>query len=277
MQKKWICKAIQIVGVMALASLLILGGWWAHVLISRRQPPATIADIAYDNIRRGRDVDYRIFIEENGELVPYLVLTADYGGNVLLLREHIMDESRPFNISPHGERGWAYHDFGAYYPDSHIDNFLNAEFKNTLGEGVLAAMTASDIVVTEKSSIGAGGLTSMVITRYVFLLSIRELGIPDTSISVPEGGALRFFGNYHARRVATLSDGRAFPYWTRSPSTWGTSNAFAIGVDVSGPGTVDGYIGVRPAFAVARTTPITTQTNITSGETFFVLDVNNQQ
>jgi len=188
MQKKWIRKAIQITGVMALASLLILGGWWTHVLISRRQPPTTIADIAYDNIRRGRDVDYRIFIEENGELIPYLVLTANYGGNVLLLREHVMDESRPFNPSPRGERAWAWQDFGAYYPDSYIDNFLNTEFRDTLGEGVLAAMVASDIVVTDKDSIGVGGLTSTTIIRYIFLLSLRELRVPDSAISVSEGG-----------------------------------------------------------------------------------------
>jgi len=88
---------------------------------------------------------------------------------------------------------------------------------------------------------------------------------------------LSFFGGYHAGRVATLSDGRVFPYWTRTPSTWETALVFFIGVDVTGLDTADTNIGVRPAFAIARTTPITTQTNITSGETFFVLDVNNQQ
>ena len=134
MQRSILSKINRIVCYVLTMILLGLIGWWGHVLWSRVQPPTTINDIAYDNIRRGRDVDYRIFIEENGELIPYLVLATNYGGNVLLLREHVMDESRPFNPSPRGG-GWGWSDFGAYYPTSDIDNFLNTEFMDTLGGG----------------------------------------------------------------------------------------------------------------------------------------------
>jgi len=274
MKKSIAPKVWRAIRFIILMVLLVLVGWWGHVLWSRGQPPTTIINIAYDNIRRGRDVDYRIFIEENSELVPYLVLATNYGGNVLLLREHIMDEMRPINPSLHGwDRMWAYHDFGAYYPGSDMDNFLNTEFKDTLGWGVIAAMVASDIVVTHKDSIGPTGRDSRVITRYVFLLSRRELGVSDSSIAVPEGQRLRYFRGYHAVRVATLSDGSPFPYWTRTPNTWGTSNVFAIGIDATGSGTADVYSGVRPAFALARSTLITTHTCTNTGATFFVLDV----
>lgn len=41
----------------------------------------TIHDIAYDvNEKWG----YTVYLEENGEYVPYLVLSGDYGGNVLV-------------------------------------------------------------------------------------------------------------------------------------------------------------------------------------------------
>ena len=275
MEIKRASKALSLIGVAVIISLLIVSGWWAHVLISRSQPPTTIADIAYDNIRRGRDVDYRIFIEENGELVPYLVLTANYGGNVLLLREHLLDEARPFNPSPHGrERMWGWSDFGAYYPNSDIDDFLNTEFKDTLGEGVVTAMTPSDIVVTDKDSIGGGGRgdISRVITRYVFLLSIREMGVPDPRITVPEGYNLRYFRNDFTRRIASLSDGREIPYWTRTPSTMETYLVFIIGINVVSFDVAGINSGVRPAFALARSTAITTSTNSTTGESIFVLD-----
>jgi len=254
--------------------LLVFIAWWGHVLISRIQTPTTIADIAYDNIRRARNTDYRIFIEENGVLVPYLVLTTNYSrsSNVLLLREYLLDERKPINPSPHGvERLWGWQDFGAYYPDSHMDNFLNTEFKTRLGNATIAAMVPSDVVVTDKDSIGVGGLTSRIITRYVFLLSVRELGVPDSSINVPEGQVLRYFRGDFTKRVATLSDGRPIPYWTRSPSTWETCLVFTVGVDSGGIGTADVYSGVRPAFALSRTTPITTHTNSITDETFFVL------
>jgi len=249
----------------------------------RMRPPATIADIAYDRITRSRTTDFRIFIQEDGKYVPYLVLTANYGGNVLLLREHLMDELRPINHSLNPVEtwsgwvwgGWAWQDYGAYYPNSYMDNFLNAEFKDTLCDSVIAAMVPSNIVVTAKDSIGPTGRDSYTITRYVFLLSHRELGVPNSSVAVPEGERLRFFRNYHARRVANHADGRANPYWTRTPNTWGTSNVFAIGVDMVGSGAADGLIGVRPAFAICRSTAITTSTDIISGQAVFVLDTGN--
>jgi|GEM_PF-141463 len=273
LQKIGILRALQTLGIVALIALFISGGWWVQVLLARRQPPTTIADIAYDNIRRARTVDYRVFIEESGQLVPYLVLTADYGGNVLLLREYVMDERRPVNPTPNQRpRMWAWSDFGAYYPDSNIDNFLNTEFKDTLGESVIAAIVPSNIVVTHRESLGRTGRDSQIITRYVFLLSNKELGVPDSSIAVSEGQTLRYFRGYHAGRVATLSCDMAIHYWTRTPSTWGTYSVYLIGANIIDVDTADMYQGVRPAFAVARTTPITTLTNITSGDTVFVLD-----
>ena len=257
---------------MGAISLLAVSIWWIQILISRSRPPTTIADIAYDNIKRGRNVDYRVFVEENGELVPYLVLTADYGGNVLLLREFLLDEFRPFNPSRHGERLWAWQDYGAYYPDSDIDNFLNTEFKNTLGDTVIYAMVASDIEVTAKESMGRAGRESRIITRYVFLLSLRELGHRDSTIAVPLGEALRYFRGYHIGRVATLSNGMATPYWTRTSNNWETYLVFAVSINFVDSDTADILIGVRPAFCLDRTTSITTHTCITSGEVIFILD-----
>jgi len=242
------------------------------LLATGLRQPTTIADIAYDV--RNRGADHRIFLKEDGIFVPYLVLTANYSGsgNVLLLREYLLDRTVPFNHSPRGERMWAWQDFGAYYPDSNIDNFLNTEFINTLCNSVLATIVPSNIVVTDKSSIGVTGRTSTTITRHVFLLSIRELGVRDLSISVPEGEVLRFFrGSTSADRVARFSNGVEAPYWTRTPRTWETCFVFFIGVNILGSDTADMYGGVRPAFALCRYTAITTSTDVISGETVFVL------
>ena len=152
MQKRWPIKTWQTICAIVLVLCFAI-----FLLLPIMQPePTTIADIAYD-ARRSRRTDFRIFIEENGIYVPYLVLTADYGGNVLLLREYLLDRSMPFNQSLRGDGFWGANDFGAYYPYSHIDKFLNTEFMETLGATVLAAMVPSDIVVTDRRSWEGGG------------------------------------------------------------------------------------------------------------------------
>jgi len=232
--------------------------------------PTTIAHIAYD---RNRSIDNRVFIEENGNFVPYIVLTANYGGsrNVLLLREHLLDNPMPINPSPHGQFLWGWQDFGAYYPNSYMDNFLNMEFMDTLGELVIAAMVPSSIEVTDMDSMNIGGGTSEYITRYVFLLSLREFGVHGFITTVPEGETLRFFRNDHTRRFAYFSNGMVSPYWTRTPDTLITAFVYTIGPNAISSGTADILNGVRPAFALDRSTAITTSTDIISGKTVFVL------
>ena len=271
--KHWV---VIIICVVVLMSCFALLRWREDVqLFMGHRKPTIIADIAYDRLARNRNTDFRVYLEENGSFVPYLVLAANYGGNVLLLREHVLDDGVPFNISPHGPNRWYTLDFGAYYPDSNIDVFLNLEFKESLSDLVVSAIMPSNIVVTDKSAWGGGlgsAYASKVITRHVFLLSLRELGFMNLRTSVPEGRALRLFrGRPHTARVATFSCGSASSYWTRTPEVWHRYVVFTIGPNSIGAGSAGVYSGVRPAFALARSTPITTRTDIISGETVFVL------
>ncbi len=64
----------------------------------------TISDIAYDRIFRS---DYTVYIKENDEYAPYLVLTNNYNGNTLLLRQYLLDETRAYKETPEGMVGWA--------------------------------------------------------------------------------------------------------------------------------------------------------------------------
>jgi len=169
-----------------------LGGCNQVLFQSRTHNPTTIADIAYNAQKGG---DFRVYIEENGVFAPYFVVTSDYGGNALLVREYLLDEELPFNPSPHGDSLWEWQNFGAYYENSFIDNYLNSEFMNTLGNAAIEAMVQSTIEITDKSSLGVTGTTSANISRYIFLLSLRELGGTELSTSVPEGNILDFFAS----------------------------------------------------------------------------------
>ena len=255
--------------------IISLGGCDYLPLPLTPQPPTTIADIAYDT--RRRTADYRVYIEESGDFVPYLVVTANHNGNVLLVREFLLDETMHFNPSPHesppGHSLWARQDFGAYYEDSYIDIFLNSIFIDTFWGAAREAMVLSNIEITDKSSMGVTGRTSKHIYRYVFLLSLRELHRIELRTVVPEGKSLDYFTSSYTRRVARRADGIAIPYWTRSPQTWETYRVMAIGatnamVDFA---TADRHLGVRPAFSVHRNTTITTRTDIVEGQYVFVI------
>ena len=166
-----VCVICAIVLMLCFALLI----WWEDVLLfTGHRQPTTIADIAYDRLARNRNTDFRVYLEENGDFVPYLVLAANYGGNVLLLREHVLNDGVPFNHSPRGHSLWNVHDYGAYYPDSNIDTFLNSEFKNSLSDLVVSAIIPSDIVVTDKGAWG-GGLVAPMLQKLLRVMSSFSL------------------------------------------------------------------------------------------------------
>ena len=79
--------------LLSLTMLLLLSGCGLKgTEKSTRAPPETLRDLAYD---AGGSV--RVYLQESGSYVPYLVLTQDYGGNCLLLREYLLDEPRIYN------------------------------------------------------------------------------------------------------------------------------------------------------------------------------------
>ena len=98
----------------------------------------TLQDIAYN---RTKNSSYRIGIEENGKIVPYLILTDDYNGDCLLLREYLLDEPRKYNIAKKNS---------GYYEDSEIDKYLNEEFINRFTSKLRNTILNSTIVIRNK-------------------------------------------------------------------------------------------------------------------------------
>jgi hypothetical protein len=229
-----------------------------------------VGELAYD-ARSG--LDHVIYIEEDGAYAPYLVLTADYGGNVLLLREKLMADTMPFNRT--GKYAWASYAYDGYYEGSSVDDYLNTDFIGSLGPSAREAIASSERVITDKASMSSTVSKTLTISRKVFLLSLRELDGPKLSTSVPEGRTLKYFADDHERRHATLPDGEPCPYWTRTPSTWGTRIVYGIsakemGAEIGIGGTgIDS--GVRPAFCLKKATEVTRRTDIVDGQTVYAI------
>ena len=211
--------------------------------------PTTIRDIAY-NINKSHG--YKVYIQEDDEYVPYLVLTDDYNGNCLLLREYMLDE--PMRVNPNGR-------FSAYYENSEIDKYLNNEFLDKLSSEARNKIDDSEIIITAKESLGVCGTETKTIVRKIFLLSYAELGGKESSTNVAEGKQLNYFKSYESR-IAKFSSNEVDSWWLRTPNTWYDNVVCGVSIDgvigiagVGGPGN-DNLNGIRPAFCLSPNTKI---------------------
>lgn len=228
-------------------------------LMKKINKPKEIRDIAYDV---NKNYGYTVYFEENAKFVPYLVLTDDYNGNVLLLRKHILNEVMIFNPNDR---------YNGYYENCVIDKFLNEEFINSFTPEMQKQIADSKIVITAKSSLGSCGEATTDINRKIFLLSYTELGLTKESIATVEGKALKYFHNGPSR-IAYLETGVAAGWWLRTSYTVYDTTAWSVGFDsTTGSVGVDHANGVRPAFCVDGKTSIEASEEVIKGETVYIL------
>ena len=199
-----------------------------------------------------------LWLEENGKLVPYLVVEKNYHGQVLVLRKFALDD--PMAIS----------EYYSYYEDSIIDVFLNSDFLERLST-VSDYIPVSNISIMANEAIGLSGTETIEIHRKAFLLSVSEL---DVSSSEKEGQSLRYFSDYD-NRICTLENGLSVSWWLRTPNTWNLSTTYVVGSGntITTANSSD-YAYVRPAFCIKPTTKVY-YANIISENVFgYVLENN---
>ena len=199
-----------------------------------------------------------VYLPENEKYVPFLVLSADYGGNALLLRRDVLPEFRPFN------------DYSAVYADSAIDRYLNGEYATRL-DAIADLIQASEIIVTDADALGVSGTTVGTLTRKIFLLSCAETGFTSLVNAGKEGNTLSYF-NAPENRTAYRENGPAVSWWLRTPDTYYLSAAYAVGPDGTlGSGNAYNENGVRPALCVPADAEALPTTDILDGQTVYFL------
>ena len=171
-------------------------------------------------------------------MVDFYVAVQNYesglngAGRVLVVRKDCYDK-----------RQWYSSNVNAY-ASSNIDSWLNSTYKNLLDANIRTAMGTTKIYYTP----GNGNNSKTTLQRSVFLLSATELGQSHTYMNA-EGTALSSTV-LNLLKIAKLN-GSAYPQWTRSPYTSGTSYAWDL--------YSDGYLdyggcsntrGSRPAFTL---------------------------
>lgn len=140
-------------------------------------------------------------IKENGVLVDFYVAKQNYesglngAGRVLVVRKDC-----------YGDTWWA--DTQNNYSLSHIDTWLNGDYKSLLDADICAVMGTTKFYYTY----GNGGIGMSTLERSVFLLSCAELG--EVRISVNNEGTELPIADI--LKIAYL-DGSAVEQFTRSP------------------------------------------------------------
>lgn len=234
----------------------------------------TISDIAYDvNPRFG----FTVYVKEDGEYNPYLVLTNDYGadgystkGNVLLLRKYIMDEDLPYD-----DKGRI-----TDYTTSYIDKYLNGEFLNLFELNFRNSILASKISVFPTiQGWKEGDPFVLRIDRKAFLLSISEMDLEyiDDRIrtTLIEGLALKYYKDYKGDKLAKVAykkgEEKHSSWWLRTPYSTALSSEQAAYYSQTLKVHQTGHeIGVRPAFCVDASMKIEKIKGIEPGKKVYV-------
>ncbi|MCM1553673.1 MAG: DUF6273 domain-containing protein [Butyrivibrio sp.] len=279
MRKKKIIIAAILIAVISITLVDIALSVWYN----REEEHTTLENIAYDKSKRMTVV----YIKEDNEYAPYMVLESNYGGNVLLLRQYLLPEEMPYKPSKHPSEhsalsgGWAYYEYGSYYEESSIDEFLNTDFLNVFSPNVQEAIVDSAIEVTDKASYSGPNRASVThrIDRKIFLLSSVELGdyFSVGHCMTKEGTALKYFEDAsHSVRRACKASGEGWPYWTRTPWIWETCEVNVIGVEKTSSAPADKLLGVRPAFCLGKDTTVHKDSSIIEGQSVYVLDLESE-
>lgn len=261
MNKVWgigmLRKNILIILFLSLVFIVIIFGCGK---MKKNSVPKLIRQIAYDVSSKHV---FAVYIEEDSIYAPYLVLTDDYNGNVLLLRKNILDQSMIFNENFR---------YSGYYENSKIDIFLNEEFINLFELKLQDKILSSHIEITDKSSLGTAGTDTINIKRKLFLLSHAEVGLSKYSVTAKEGEALKYFQDPDSR-IAYKKTGEGSGWWLRTSYTFYDTTAWAIAYDATVGGLGVYYEnGVRPAFSIEGDTKIIERDDILAGESVYVLE-----
>lgn len=213
-----------------------------------------------------------VYIAEQDEYVPYMVLDGDYDGKVLLLREQILPELMPFK--DHSDL-WRHDEYGSFYEQSSLDAYLNQEFLDRFAESVRGYIADTTIEVTDLTAYDEWNYATHTIQRKVFVLSSVEIGVEglDGYTTASEGEPLDYFTNKEmVEKRACDSEGNACPYWTRTPELWESCTVVVIGVDVVGNTTADLSCGVRPAFCMLPDTEVHRSDKVIKGMSVYIVE-----
>lgn len=198
-----------------------------------------LSDISYDKNKKCNNL---VYLLENNKYIPFLVLSSNYNGNTLLLRQDTLEQQMPMN------------EYSAYYENSYIDQYLNDTYLKSL-ENINTLIVNSKIDIVNEASLGVTGNNIKQIERKVFLLSYSEVIEQMDTNGVEEGKKIKFFKDQNRRQA--FCNNEKSSWWLRTPNTYYISCSYVVGSNNKiGCTNVYDYNGIRPAFCIKNNVKI---------------------
>ena len=218
-----------------------------------------LKDLIYEN---NKTSTYRVYLEENNQYVPFIVLSCENYKGCLLLREHLLDENVNYNNAQ---------EYASYYKDSNIDNYLNNNYIKRLSPQIQNCILTSNIEITSKKAIDTHDGSIDIIKRKIFLLSANETNASVFSVA-KEGSPLKYFSTI-SNKIATYRNGEPDSWMLRTPAPRNGNTLIGIADDGStGIGGISkSGNGIRPAFCIPCDTKITLKNNIIENKKVYTL------
>lgn len=253
-------KVIRICIITTIACVLLV--LCAFKLYRHLMPSKVISDLCYG---KSKTNDSTVYVKENGEYVPYIVIDTDNYGedNVLLMRKDAYMKEMMYRDEN------AYGAGGAYYNGCIVDDFLENEFYSFFSDGMKNIIINAPVkihsfnYVSKRKNIGDALLET--ISRHVFVLSRPECSpytdVPYEFEDTDEGAVI----------PAVYENPIPYHTWLRSEELGGDDTG--VSVCYKGHVTANHIQGwknhyVRPVFIVKANEPIKLSDNILNGFIF---------
>lgn len=265
-------KSRKILTIVAIVTIVCGALYLACHLVTEFKAKHNLAQLSYEHSKL---IKKPIYIKEytsssEYSYVPYIAVTDDYDGKVLLLRKDVtIGEGKPINEGFSFVTDQFSENASAYYKDSYMDRFLNTEYISRFSEYVKKNIAETNIIITNNDK----NKELEMMKAKIFLLSLEEYNIERKESCLQEGKELKYFRRNTIRAMLTDGDSTEYMgYWTRTRGIY--DERTYIVSDSGGCGWQDpgNYACVRPAFCMDGNTKIKLSNDVISGEKVYVLE-----
>lgn len=271
-ERKW--KTLIIIGV-SIMILLIM----STIITMINTPILEENTIGYISHDYNSTLGYTIYIKEDNEYVPYLVLTYNYNNtnNALCLRKNVVGGSKyieDYNGTISKDRiydGWLEMQSDAKYQETDVDKYLTGEFLKRFDTNLLSKICNTKLSFSEYGY-EKGVYHNYELNRQFFILSLTELNYRGTNHDNQTKNTMKL-KYFNSNNLMAFNDsGIESPYWTRT--AYFASEYYMVGYTGGITTTGDSAkFGVRPAFTIANDTKLTKIYDQNLMQDIYVLDI----
>lgn len=253
--------------------LIIISVFILNLLKSNKYSNDTVGSLAY-NQQKKEEV---IYLLEDGQYIPYLVLHNNYSNNsdTLLLRKNVIGNDEyyiDYNGSIMTEKIYKSHlqmsNF-ENYENTSVDDFLLNVFPNRFEQKFLNVINNTKLVLSLYNN---GDYNNSEINRKFFILSFLELNTTDTWENQSTNKTrLKYFEDDN-KRVAKNDADITVVYWTRTYA-WSGFGAVGLNGSIITETSSEAKYGIRPALTINSNTKIKKVYSQDYNKEIWILDI----